>query len=639
MVGEKKNLAISIGPGVRALPIVHGSVEFTRIVREHFLLTPPRALVVELPEELAEVVVRVMNHADEIPVISVRSRFIETELHFVVEPLEPIVEAVRSAVEAGIPIYFADTFSHEPFFLESESLPDTFSLQVMTPFEYYRAYVSLDQQRKKDFLIEISDKKRELKMAQTLRNVSLLMGEVRDILFVCGMRHLNGVWEYLKLPVDSFETEYNSLHRVKISDEEPLESYFDGGGRDQTTPPEISISFLSRESTEVLAQPAFYNMAWLFTRRSIQSVRFFNRIALQRTAYRESVNRYERESGELIPPSREKLYFRFARNWSVIENMLVPDLYRLVLSARAFGGDNFARITYDVLSFLQPIKSSAFPVRKITLDDLYRDSRLIRFRIRMKKKRKVPPPKIRQKLKREKYPGEWIDSIKAGGICSYPPEDIIIENFGKLLQKRAAAIIRGSEERSLPFVSSLMDGIDYRETIRNFHDEKIIVRERFSGNAEAGSVVIIFDEDDEVHNWKVVWWGEHNQESDMAFYATPPGERITGPGIFRCTYGGLMMTHPPGRLYDIWSDEAYAEFEKPSEHLLAAALEYNDRRTVVYLASRPPSAKMQYLAGKMGQKIVHIPITTINPVTLGRVRRFHVLDSHERRGEAGDHIW
>ncbi|MDH5656384.1 MAG: hypothetical protein OEZ34_10780, partial [Spirochaetia bacterium] len=233
----------------------------------------------------------------------------------------------------------------------------------------------------------------------------------------------------------------------------------------------------------------------------------------------------------------------------------------------------------------------------------------------------------------------WKDAWDHSGICSYPPEDIIIEEFGNYLQDKAKNLLTGSETRTLPFSSSLLDGIDYRETIRNYHQGKIFVKDDTAFGIDAGSVVIIFDENDKNFNWKMVWWGEHSQESDMAFYATPPGEHSAGPGIFRCHYGGLILTYPPGRLHDIWNDDYYKGLENPADKLLAVALEYNEKKAVVHLAHKPPHAKLQSLAGRMGQKIIHIPISTVDPITLGRVRRFHVLDSRERRNDAGDFIW
>jgi hypothetical protein len=375
-------------------------------------------------------------------------------------------------------------------------------------------------------------------------------------------------------------------------------------------------------------------------RRRKEYVSNFNRIMLQRTAYRDAVNRYERESAEIFPKRREKQFFQFARNWSMLEGRLLPDLYRLVIAARSFANDNLARIMYDVLNYLPPLKKPFFPEKELTLDEIYRNSKLIRFRLKMKRKKKVPPPRLIRRFQKEKFPGEWRETWDTGGgICSYPPEDILIEDFGRDLQKKAETLLSGSRQRTQEFTASLLDGIDYRETIRNYHLNKIFVKEQVGGSIEAGSVVIIFDDDDSEFPWHMFWYGEHSQESDMAFYATLPGEQIAGPGISRCVYGGLLMTYPPGRLHDVWNDSHYAAFEKPGDKLLAAGIEFNEKNAVVHLAARPPSARMHWLAGRLGQKLIHIPISTINPVLLGRVRRFHVLDSKERRNDAGDFIW
>ena len=168
---------------------------------------------------------------------------------------------------------------------------------------------------------------------------------------------------------------------------------------------------------------------------------------------------------------------------------------------------------------------------------------------------------------------------------------------------------------------------------------QIYVRDLHVRGAEAGSVVIIFSEDTTEHDWHTVWWGEHNEESDMAFYATQPARRVTGPGICQSRYGGLMMSYPPGRLHDIWNDPYFEAFDNPADRLLAAALEYNEKRAVVHLSRRPPSARLQAAAARYGQKIIHIPLSSVNPVTLARVRRFHILDSRDRRKDAGDYIW
>ena len=675
---------IELGPGVRALPIIHGSIECTVIVRRIFQEAPPAVCALELPERIAPAVAAALRFADEIPVISLENPG-GLPLHFVMEPLEPLVEAARSASEAGIPFHLIDFYQEYLPGFQPDPFPDTYALSAMdlrAIFDQYSrardasrfenngdARATANQSAAVDDIealedsdhesIETVDRLRELFMARQLRHLAGVSG---DVLLVCGIRHVDPLREMLGVTQAEFdrrfEPEYARLRRGLLAyadseeladdSEEPLEALWNKQARTDGATYDaagdgvrLEIHTLDPKSTEVLAQPGYYNTAWTFARRNPNATRRFDRIALQRQIYRETVNRYERETGELVPPQREKFFFRFARNWSLIQGSLLPDLYRMVVSARAFGNDDFARVMFDLLSFVRPYSDPSAPPKELTLDDLFKDRRLLRLRLRPKWKPRsqLSQHSIDKRIPREKYPGEWTDAWRSGGICSYPPEDLIIEDFGGYLRKSATALLRGSEEKTLPFTSSLMDGIDYRETIRNYHLGRIFVKDLHVQGIEAGSVVVIFSEDDADYDWRVVWWGEHSEESDMAFYATQPGRRVTGPGICQSRYGGLMMSFPPGRLHDIWDDPEYRSFTRPADRLLAAAIEYNQKRAVVHLAERPPARRLVQLAARFGQKVVHIPLSTVSPVLLARVRRFHVLDSRERRDEAGDYIW
>ncbi len=46
-----------------------------------------------------------------------------------------------------------------------------------------------------------------------------------------------------------------------------------------------------------------------------------------------------------------------------------------------------------------------------------------------------------------------------------------------------------------PFTTSVLDGIDIRETIRNWYQNKIYVRLLDKVAGDVGAVVVIFDED------------------------------------------------------------------------------------------------------------------------------------------------
>ncbi len=158
---------------------------------------------------------------------------------------------------------------------------------------------------------------------------------------------------------------------------------------------------------------------------------------------------------------------------------------------------------------------------------------------------------------------------------------------------------------------------------------------------KVGSVVVIFDEDEADHRypWRMTWHGEHIQESDMAFYATPADRQIVGPGIARCEYGGFLMSYPPGRMYEIWSDPDYDWVRSKSERLLLAGLDYSEHRHVVYVAAKPPRSTFKTWAGRIGRQIIYLPIGSLSPVTLKKLRVFHVLSGHDKREIAKEYLW
>jgi hypothetical protein len=221
---------------------------------------------------------------------------------------------------------------------------------------------------------------------------------------------------------------------------------------------------------------------------------------------------------------------------------------------------------------------------------------------------------------------------------------VVIEGYGEHLKKRALEIKSEENNRIQPFTCSMMEGLDIRETIREWGSGKVYVKEERPLRGKVGSVVVIFDPDfpdregNEDFPWCLTWLGEHAQESDMAFYSTPPGEVMDGPGISRCQYGGFMLTYPPLRVYDIWRDPFFEAARNKPERLLMAAIDYSLEKHVVYVAATPPSGWCQSMAARVGKKIIYLPIGTFSPVTLKKIRQFHVLDGHPVRQYARRYI-
>ena len=88
-----------------------------------------------------------------------------------------------------------------------------------------------------------------------------------------------------------------------------------------------------------------------------------------------------------------------------------------------------------------------FPTARISGQEVWVDTRHIRLRRRLPStKQKLRPYGLKPR-KKEKVPGEWASQLNGGGICSYPPEDLVVEDYGRFLKKKGKSML--SEERSL----------------------------------------------------------------------------------------------------------------------------------------------------------------------------------------------
>jgi hypothetical protein len=367
-----------------------------------------------------------------------------------------------------------------------------------------------------------------------------------------------------------------------------------------------------------------------------------DRVALQGVVWRVGAGSYERQTQESVKPWQRSLFFDFSRRYARVQGLLMPGLYEWVVAARGVGDDNLAWEVFDVARTFpwQEAKAEILSVR-VDGNELDLGTRKITFRKRFfrVKQRPVRVP-VRERPTTDD-PEEWLKAFDIEGLCSYRPEDIVIEDYAYFLQQKAVSILSVEKKRTEPFTASLLDGIDMRETLRNIHEGRVYVQELGRAPGDAGSVVIIFDRDRRGGRFPycMTWLGEHEQESDMAFYSTKPAGQVVGPGIMRVTYGGLMMTYPPRRLLDVWQDRDYRFAREKAEVLLMAGIDYSEKRLVVHVAKDPPSSLMTRYAGAQGKRIVHIPIGSLSPVTLKKIRVAHLLAGRDKRAIAKDYIW
>jgi len=407
----------------------------------------------------------------------------------------------------------------------------------------------------------------------------------------------------------------------------------------------VGLAHLHTESSrEIMSETPYLAAAYEQTRTE-KKLEGLDRLKVNNKLINEARRNHWKNNKDELTHNQVSVLNRFARNYALITGHLVPSFHQLVVAARGAADDNFAYELWEKGSeYPWQTGEPDLPVLRLTGEDLFLDQKRIKFHRRLKTMRRRLVPVPVKKKKREKYPGEWREGFKGYSICSYPPEDVVIEGYGQYLKKRALEIKAEENSRIVPFTCSMQDGLDIRETIRDLVHEKIYVKEERPLRGKVGSVVVIFSPDfpdkdgKEEFPWCVTWLGEHSQESDMAFYSTPAGEVMDGPGISRCQYGGFMLTYPPMRVYDIWRDSFFDLARNKPERLLMASLDYSVEKHVVYVAATPPSGWCKSLAARLGKSIIYLPIGTFSPVTLKKIRQFHVLDGHPVRGYAHAYI-
>ncbi|MGD8441396.1 MAG: hypothetical protein PVG53_12740, partial [Holophagae bacterium] len=365
-----------------------------------------------------------------------------------------------------------------------------------------------------------------------------------------------------------------------------------------------------------------------------------DRIALGRAVFRIAGASWQNQTGNSIAPWQRRLFFDVSRRYARVQGLLAPGLYEWVVAARGIADDNLAWETFAAAR-AYPWQTDAAEIETARVDGDMLDlgTRTVRFRRRFfRVKQRLVPVRTRPTTD---DPKEWIDAFDASGICSYPPEDVVVEDYGRYLQHKAVSILSAETERSEPFTTSMLDGLDLRETLLRWHEGRVWVRELGRAPGAAGSVVAVFDEDrgGTAYPYLLTWLGEHAQESDMAFYATDPTQQIVGPGIMRATYGGFLLTSPPGRLYDVWRDPDYRGARSKAEVLIMAAVDYSREKLVVHLGPSPPSDAMRTYAAHQGKRLVHIPLGSVSPVTVRRIRVVHILAGRDTREVAADYVW
>jgi len=595
------------------IPVVPGRLEFAVEVRRRILAERPAVVAVELPATLEELYLDAVRRLPKMSVIFYNDTEYKRDpeanqaVYVPVEPADPFVEAIRTGLQIGAQIVFADPDSTERPHLP-DTYPDSFALTSISLDEYVEAY-RLFPQTRTDETDRFADA-----IAWKLQGAD----PFAPVVVVVSLNLLDPVLDAMERP----QSEPNRRRREELQLVNPHPDCLG----------EITVEY------------PFLQERYETFRLSINDplkAGVADRRHTQMALFREAEVAYELNTGDKIGAWQRRLLARYSRNLAIMNQDLTASLHDLTISARAVVDENYAWDVWETASRYGPQETSSdLETVNISGEEVWLNTKRLRLR------RRLPSTKRRlgnlglKRRKKEKVPGEWASELNGASICSYPPEDILIEDFGRFLKKKGKSML--SEERATvePFTASLLDGIDLRETIRNWHESRIFVRNQRKVHGEVGSVIVIFDDDrDGRYNYMTTWLGEHQNESDMAFYSTYPFDHMIGPGIGRAEYGGFLMSLPARRMYDVWADPDYDFAETKAERLLLAGMDYSIQKYVVYVAAKPPRSVFRSVAARFGRTIAYIPIGQLSPVTMKKLRVVHVLDGYDKREIARDYIW
>ncbi|HTS26731.1 MAG TPA: hypothetical protein VMH81_12725 [Bryobacteraceae bacterium] len=588
-------------------PVVPGRMEFAIEVREAILRERPQVVALELPVTLQEAWMRAVTRLPEMSLIFYpdEGNGGDQAVYVPVEPADPFTEAIRTGVETGAEIVFADPDAGQRPHLK-DVYPDSYSLRHIGLGRYVEAYRVYPQPRSEEIARHAAG------IAWKLQGTDPLAA----VLVVVALNLLDPVLDAMEEP------QAQPLARTRRE------------GVELFNPHPESLAEITVE------YPA---LQWRYEnfRRERGDSNLTDRRHVQLAVLRDAEKEYEAATGERIAHWQRRLLARYTRNLALAENELAAGIFDLTVAARGVADDNYAWDVWRVAGLYPPQKPvSDLVTVRISGDEVWLDTRRIRLRRRLPSTKQRLRPVGLKPRKKEKAPGEWASQLNGAGICSYPPEDLVVEDYGRYLKRKGKSILSEERVRVEPFSTSVLDGIDMRETIRKWYEGRIYVRQYQKIHGEVGSVVVVFDEDrDNRYPYMTTWLGENQNESDMAFYSTFPFDNLVGPGIGRAEYGGFLMSLPPRRMYDVWQDPDYAFAESKSERLLLAALDYSIHRYVVYVAARPPRSIFRTIASRAGRTIMYIPIGQLSPVSLKKIRVVHVLDGYDKREIAKDYLW
>jgi hypothetical protein len=602
---------VKLAPGITIVPIIHGKSMFASRVRELCTTNRYDAIAVDLPGSFQDELGPAVENLPVIQAVAGRGFSDATAYYVPIDPCDATIEGIRQAKQNRVPYFcigHGDLAAPAPL----RSLPDEYAMATIG-FERYCALclraVGNPEKGSPDDIGGAHLAARLLELSRSHANILALVHFRR---YARTVYHFGaGATARHKLTPSSY--------RIDTWYVNPDHLYFALGELPFVT------GKIERERQDPLAAPV-------------------DIVTEIKNLFRETRDDYYEEKDVLpdLSPVRIQAALTFLRNLTVSSGRLIPSLFDIVEAAKGVGGNGYAlRVLknaryYPFLPFELGVPLAGVSIDRMTLPDsgetvdavnLFRDTEMQWRTVTIK-----PDPSLERK---KKYRYAW----NPFGMCSHIPEDTKIEEFNAHVRAKTLKILLEEFARHEQFTTSVKDGIDIRETLRNWHTGRIYVRELPPSRGKIDTVVIVFDEThDELYPQHTTWYAEHEEESTLTFYATDPFEDLIGPGVARSYYGGLSLLFPPRPVPNVFDIPVPPELTTCAETLAFGGLLFSKEKTIPYVAARKPGVRLTTIAAKFKKRFLWIPISTFSMETIRRLRKFHVLNGKIVRSWAAHFI-
>ena len=351
----------------RYFAVAPARMEFAIEVRQALLNARPEVVAIELPAPLQPACLQAVRRLPEMSVLLYPGGEDQEQAIYVpVEPADPFTEAIRTAIEIGAEILFADPGIGERPHLP-DLYPDTYSIRHIGIDRYVEAYRVYPQPRSDEISRHASGIAWKLQGADPMARVFC----------VISLNLLDPVLDAMEEP----QSEPNAKPR----------------------PPAVEVYNLHPDClAEVTLEYPFLQDRYEHFRVLMNAPDPIDRRLAQLALFRQAEAAYESNTGEKVAHWQRRLLSRFTRNLALTGGQLAAGLFDIAVAARSVVDDNFAWDVWDTANRYPTQKAeSDVPTLNISGEEVWIDTRKIRLRRRLpSSKRRFRPAGLKAALAR-----------------------------------------------------------------------------------------------------------------------------------------------------------------------------------------------------------------------------------------------